>query len=173
MSTTKIRQLTLADTEALQQLSVETFQDTFGDQNTAANMTAFLNSAYNLPKLEKELQQTGSRFYFIETDGQPRGYLKLNVDSAQSEKMGPTSLEIERIYIRPTQKHQGLGSQFLKFAINVANNEGKDLIWLGVWEHNEPAKRFYEKWGFQRFSQHDFVMGTDVQTDFLMKKPLK
>ena len=61
MSTTKIRQLTLADAETLQQLSVETFQDTFGDQNTAANMTAFLNSAYNLPKLEKELQHLNEK----------------------------------------------------------------------------------------------------------------
>lgn len=172
MATTKIRQLTLADAVALQKLSVATYRDTFAAQNTAANMTAFLTTAYNLPKLEKELQTPGSRFYFIENAGQPLGYLKLNVDPAQSEKMGPDSLEIERIYISPTQKHQGLGSQFLQFAIDIAKTDGKNLIWLGVWEHNEPAKRFYEKWGFERFSQHDFVMGTDTQTDFLMKKSL-
>lgn len=173
MATPKIRQLTLADAETLQALSVETFQDTFAAQNTAANMTAFLTSAYNLPKLKKELQQPGSRFYFIELDGQPLGYLKLNVDPAQSEVMGADNLEIERIYIRPTQKHQGLGSQFLKFAIELAKSEGKTGVWLGVWEHNEPAKRFYQKWGFERFSQHDFVMGTDTQTDFLLKKALQ
>jgi len=173
MATPKIRQLTLADAETLQALSVETFQDTFAAQNTAANMTAFLTSAYNLPKLKKELQQPGSRFYFIELDGQPLGYLKLNVDPAQSEVMGADNLEIERIYIRPTQKHQGLGSQFLKFAIELARTEGKTGVWLGVWEHNEPAKRFYQKWGFERFSQHDFVMGTDTQTDFLLKKTLQ
>lgn len=173
MATPKIRQLTLADAETLQALSVETFQDTFAAQNTAANMTAFLTSAYNLPKLKKELQQPGSRFYFIELNGQPLGYLKLNVDPAQSEVMGADNLEIERIYIRPTQKHQGLGSQFLKFAIELAKTEGKTGVWLGVWEHNEPAKRFYQKWGFERFSQHDFVMGTDTQTDFLLKKTLQ
>ncbi|WP_137625624.1 GNAT family N-acetyltransferase [Lactiplantibacillus pingfangensis] len=173
MATPKIRQLTLADAETLQALSVETFQDTFAAQNTAANMTAFLTSAYNLPKLKKELQQPGSRFYFIELDGQPLGYLKLNVDPAQSEVMGADNLEIERIYIRPTQKHQGLGSRFLKFAIELAKSEGKTGVWLGVWEHNEPAKRFYQKWGFERFNQHDFVMGTDTQTDFLLKKALQ
>jgi len=173
MAIPKIRQLTLADAETLQAISVETFQDTFAAQNTAANMTAFLTSAYNLPKLKKELQQPGSRFYFIELDGQPLGYLKLNVDPAQSEVMGADNLEIERIYIRPTQKHQGLGSQFLKFAIELAKTEGKTSVWLGVWEHNEPAKHFYQKWGFERFSQHDFVMGTDTQTDFLLKKALQ
>ncbi|BDZ30915.1 GNAT family N-acetyltransferase [Lactiplantibacillus sp. WILCCON 0030] len=172
MSKPVIRQLTVEDAAELQAISVETFKDTFAAQNTTANMTAFLTSAYNLPKLTTELQRPGSRFYFIEAGGQVLGYLKLNVDPAQSEKMGPESLEIERIYIRPTEKHRGLGSQFLKFAFDLARSEDKTQIWLGVWEHNEPAKRFYEKWDFKRFSQHAFVMGTDRQTDFLMKRAL-
>lgn len=46
-----IRQLTVEDAAELQAISVETFKDTFAAQNTTANMTAFLTSAYNLPKL--------------------------------------------------------------------------------------------------------------------------
>jgi len=172
MSATTIRELTLADVAELQAISVETFSDTFAAQNTKENLEAFLQSAYNVPKLTAELQQPDSHFYFIERDGKVLGYLKLNVGADQSEKMGTDSLEVERIYIRPAYKHQGLGSQFMTFAIEQAKAAHKTQIWLGVWEHNEPAKAVYHKWGFEHFSQHAFVMGTDRQTDLLMKKKL-
>ena len=169
---TNTRKLTTADVTALQQISIETFQDTFGAQNTAANMAAYLETAYTLPKLTAELANPDSWFYFVEHDQTPVGYLKLNVNDAQSEAMGASALEVERIYIRAAFKHQGLGSAFIQQAIELAQQAHKDKIWLGVWEHNEPAKKFYEKWGFQQFSSHTFTMGTDPQTDLLMAKAL-
>ena len=57
-------------------------------------------------------------------------------------------------------------------AIQIAQAAEKQKIWLGVWEHNEPAKAFYTKWGFKQFGAHDFVMGDDRQTDLLMIKSL-
>ncbi|MGA3439460.1 GNAT family N-acetyltransferase, partial [Lactiplantibacillus plantarum] len=80
--------------------------------------------------------------------------------------------EVERIYIRKAFQHQGLGNQFMQQAIQIAKADHKQKIWLGVWEHNEPAKGFYAKWGFEQFSAHDFVMGDDRQTDLLMIKSL-
>ena len=172
MIQTAIRRLTINDAQALQQISIETFKDTFSAQNTAENMAAYLQDAYRLPKLTAELANSESQFYFVERAGQPLGYLKLNTGSAQSESMGPTTLEVERIYIRKAFQHQGLGNHFIQQAIQLAQQAHKQKIWLGVWEHNEPAKRFYAKWGFQQFSQHDFVMGDDRQTDLLMIKSL-
>lgn len=169
---TKIRQLTVADAQALRKISIETFQDTFGAQNSAENMAAYLASAYNLPKLQAELATAGSRFYFVEHDHEPVGYLKLNVGDAQSEAMGKDALEIERIYIRPAFKGHGLGSAFIEQALTLAREAGKTKVWLGVWEHNEPAKAFYAKRGFTQFSAHHFVMGDDPQTDLLMIKRL-
>ncbi len=172
MSENRTRRLTVADVETLQQISIETYTDTFAAQNTTANMQAFLKDAYNLPKLTRELATPDSRFYFVERDQRPLGYLKLNVGRAQSEAIGDDALEVERIYIRPAYKHQGLGSAFIQQAIDLAQADHKQQIWLGVWEHNEPAKKFYAKWGFQPFSSHTFVMGDDPQTDILMKKSL-
>jgi ribosomal protein S18 acetylase RimI-like enzyme len=49
----------------------------------------------------------------------------------------------------------------------------KQALWLGVWEKNERAINFYHRWGFEKFGEHDFILGDDVQTDWLMKKELK
>ena len=45
-------------------------------------------------------------------------------------------------------------------------------IWLGVWEENPRATRFYQKNGFVAFGKHIFKLGDDEQTDILMKRPL-
>ncbi|ACT62420.1 transcription repressor [Lactiplantibacillus plantarum JDM1] len=111
MSQITTRRLTTADVNKLQQISIEIFKDTFGAQNTSENMAAYLQDAYNLPKLTHELAEPESQFYFVERAGESLGYLKLNTGAAQSEAMGPDTLEVERIYIRKAFQHQGLGNQ--------------------------------------------------------------
>lgn len=173
MTTPILQALTVDDVSALQAMSLTTYRETFAAANTEANMQAYLDSAYNLPKLTAELQNPNSQFFFIIRDGQRVGYLKLNTGTAQTEAMGPDALEVERIYILPAYKHQGLGSVLIQQAIDLAKAAHKTTVWLGVWEHNEPAKQFYQAhWGFKQFSSHHFVMGDDVQTDLLMIKHL-
>jgi ribosomal protein S18 acetylase RimI-like enzyme len=48
----------------------------------------------------------------------------------------------------------------------------KEIIWLGVWEKNTKAISFYSKWGFIKFAEHPFVLGDDIQNDWLMKKEI-
>jgi len=166
--TTEIKTATVADAEALQTLSILAYRDTFDEFNTVENMQAYLEAAYNLPKIIRELQTPDTQFLLLIKDQQLAGYIKLNVNQAQTEPVDPQALEVERLYIHPDYKYQGLGSQLMQLALDTAQQTGKNQVWLGVWEHNEPAQKFYHKWGFERFSQHDFYMGDDRQTDHLM-----
>ena len=115
---------------------------------------------------------SNSRFFFIYLDNQLAGYLKLNIDLAQTEKIDRNGLEIERIYIRKEYKRQGLGRQLLEFAIELATKERRKLIWLGVWEENENALLFYQMFGFRKNGTHNFYIGIDKQTDLIMVKEL-
>jgi ribosomal protein S18 acetylase RimI-like enzyme len=47
-----------------------------------------------------------------------------------------------------------------------------DVLWLGVWEHNPRAIAFYEKQGFRKVGRHTFMVGSDVQYDDVMARPL-
>ncbi|WP_048000654.1 GNAT family N-acetyltransferase [Lactiplantibacillus herbarum] len=166
--TTEIKVATVADAEALQDLSITAYRDTFDEFNTTENMQAYLEDAYNLPKITRELQTSDTQFLLLNKDQQLAGYIKLNINQAQTEDVDPLALEVERLYIHPNFKYHGLGSQLMQLALDTAQTAGKTQVWLGVWEHNEPAQKFYHKWGFERFSQHDFYMGDDRQTDYLM-----
>ena len=170
--TAYITRCTVNDTETLLELSYDTFYEAFDAQNTAENMKAYSDSAFTAEKIRNELNNPDSRFYFIYSNNTPAGYLKVNVDSAQSEPMGHDSLEVERIYILQKYHKQGLGKELLNLSYDIARELNKNKIWLGVWEKNENAIGFYKKQGFKKTGSHSFFMGEDEQTDFIAEKIL-
>lgn len=133
---------------------------------------AYVDKAFSVEQLSIELQNPDSAFYFAEEAGVPIGYLKLNVGAAQTELKDENELEIERIYVDEAHQGKKVGQLLLDFAIDQARKQRLDYVWLGVWEHNPGAIRFYERSGFVRFGQHTFMIGIDPQTDFLMKLEL-
>ena len=60
----------------------------------------------------------------------------------------------------------------MRRALEIAQQQNRDQVWLGVYEHNLNAQGFYQHFGFQRVDQHMFMVGTDPQTDFLLAKKL-
>lgn len=93
--TIHIKKCTLEDERKLQEISYETFNETFRDQNSPENMNAYLERAFSITQLEKELSNTSSQFFFVYLNNEIAGYLKVNTNHAQSEDMGEDSLEIE------------------------------------------------------------------------------
>lgn len=170
--TVQIKKCTLEDLLKLQEMSYETFNETFKDQNSPENMKAYLEKAFHLKQLEKELSNSASQFFFVYYNNEAAGYLKVNTDEAQTEKMGDESLEIERIYIKNEFQNHGLGKYLFNKALEMAKELNKKKIWLGVWEKNENAIAFYKKMGFVQTGAHSFYMGDEEQTDFIMTKTL-
>ena len=171
--TIHIKKCNFEDLGLLQEISVETFNETFTNQNSPENMKAYLERAFSLKQLEKELSNISSEFYFIYSNEEIAGYLKVNSNDAQTEIMGNDALEIERIYIRGKLHKQGLGKYLLNTAIEIAIERNKDKIWLGVWEKNESAITFYKKMDFVQTGIHSFYMGNEEQIDFIMTKTLR
>lgn len=170
--TIKIKKCALEDLDKLQEISCETFNETFKQQNSPENMNAYLERAFNLKQLESELSNIFSHFFFIYFNNEVAGYLKVNTNDAQSEEMGDDSLEIERIYIKNKFQKHGLGKYLLNKAMEIAIELNNKNIWLGVWEKNENAIAFYQKMGFVQTGTHSFYMGDDEQKDFIMTKKL-
>ena len=172
MNDSIITPVTFLEIEKLQKISVETFTQTFENQNSKEDLDKYIEDNLSIKKLSGELNNPNSNFYFYQLNNQIVGYLKTNIKEAQTEIKDKLSLEIERIYI--LEKFQGhkIGHSLLKFAIEIAKKRKLDFIWLGVWEENKKAISFYLKHNFIQFDQHIFKLGDDLQTDILMKLPL-
>jgi diamine N-acetyltransferase len=167
-----IRKAPASDLLLLRQISVDTFSETFSSGNTPDNMQQYLDEAFSENRLQTELLNPESLFYFAEDERRVAGYLKLNFGQAQTEMRDEDGLEIERIYV--LQRYQGkrIGQLLFDHAIDIARLQGCSYVWLGVWEKNSKAISFYEKNGFIAFDKHPFRVGNDVQTDIMMRLPL-
>ncbi|MDB5141436.1 MAG: family N-acetyltransferase [Mucilaginibacter sp.] len=161
-----------SDIDELLSLSRKTFYDAFEHVNNPEDFEAYTSVAFTYHRLLSEIENPYSAFYFALIDDEKVGYIKLNYSSAQTEFHDENAVEVERIYVLASQQGKQIGKQMIHFAIKKAIDHQLKYIWLGVWEHNHSAVRFYEREGFKQFSSHEFWVGNDKQTDLLMKKML-
>lgn len=173
MQNINLKIATLQDVGQLQEISRRTFFETFSAGNTAENMKNYLEEGFSTGKLTAELTNQNSRFYLAELDHTVIGYLKLNFGESQTELKEEKALEIERIYVLKAFHGKKVGQLLYEKAMQVAGQMNADYVWLGVWEENPRAIRFYQKNGFVAFDKHIFKLGDDEQTDIMMKLLLK
>lgn len=172
MNTLKINKAVISDAAQLQTIGRITFSETFSDVNSNENMMKYLDKSFAVEKLISELNNKNSYFYLAESEGKVIGYLKLNTGEAQTEMKANNALEIERIYVLKEFHGKKVAQELYNQALKKAEEVKADYIWLGVWEKNFRAVRFYTKNGFVQFDSHIFRLGDDEQTDLMMKKVL-
>ncbi|WP_268847257.1 GNAT family N-acetyltransferase [Flavobacterium aestivum] len=165
----EIRKASLSNLETIQDISKQTFIETFSDVNTPENMEEYVLLNFNAKQLSLEIDNPNSLFYLATLDSETVGYLKLNFGDAQTENANENALEIQRIYVLKEFHGKRIGQLLLDEAIKVARQMAVNSIWLGVWEKNYNAIGFYTKNGFITFDKHLFLLGDDPQTDLLMK----
>jgi diamine N-acetyltransferase len=154
--------------EELRSLSIKTFVEAFQDQNTPQDMAFYINEAFDAKKLSEELEDKSSRFFFLLRDLIPIGYAKINLPPTDGPN-GKEGMELQRIYIDSAHQSGGMGAFLLDYIVKFARELHIPSIWLGVWEHNPQAIRFYQKKGFQMVGAHDFMLGASLQTDYIMQ----
>ena len=173
MSSYAIRPVDPSEVQSLAELGRRTFVATFASGNAPDDLAAYVERAFGIERLSAELAASDSRFFFAEVGEELAGYLKINTGDAQTDRIDGKTLEVERIYVDTGQQGRGVGKALLDFALEEAHRQGCDAVWLGVWENNAKAIAFYDRQGFAPFGKHDFVIGTDVQTDILMRRALR
>lgn len=172
MKEINIRTATARDAALIADLSRSTFHETFAAQNTAENMEKFMNGQFSAALLMQEVGVPGNIFLLAFDEGEPVGYVRLRENNNPPELGTANALEIARIYATSNAIGKGVGKALMQECIRIALERKKETIWLGVWEHNQRAIDFYTRWGFTKFAEHEFLLGDDAQTDWLMKKDL-
>ncbi|HEY8398856.1 MAG TPA: GNAT family N-acetyltransferase [Flavihumibacter sp.] len=156
-------------------LSRQTFFDTFYAHNTPEDMQLFMDEQFTTEQLEAEPDLPDNYFFIAWSEkDKPLGYMRLRYWENQPKASLPQapSLEITRLYAVKEAIGKGVGKEMMQFALDFARSKNLAWVWLGVWEHNAPAIAFYRKWGFEKFGSHEFILGRDRQTDWLMAKEL-
>ncbi|MEL6263703.1 MAG: GNAT family N-acetyltransferase [Cyanobacteria bacterium J06626_6] len=169
-----IRYAQLEDLTALRDLCVRSFCSAFATDDNVSDIDAYVSESFSEARIREELLDARNTFLllFLEDSDRPLGYGKLRAGEVDPCIRGDRPIEVERLYLDSAAIGKGLGAQLMSACLAEAEKQGAQTVWLGVWEHNERAIAFYERWGFKRVGSHVFVLGSDKQNDFIMQRSL-
>lgn len=168
------RQAGANDAALLAEIGRCSFEAAFGADNSPEDMAAYLESAFSETIQASELAQAGSLFIIAETEeGQPVGYSRLLAGSSETCITGQRPVELVRFYMMPDWIGKGTAGLLMQETLKTARGRGYDVVWLGVWQENPRAIKFYQKWGFTIAGTHTFLLGSDPQTDWIMQHILE
>ena len=167
-----VRRATTADAALLAEVAARTFYDTFADSNTPEDMEKFLSSTYSEEIQRKEIEDGTMTTLLAECDGTLAGFAQIKMAKAPECVKGPSPIEIKRFYVDKPFHGRGVAQELMRTAEEIARDAGAKTIWLGVWEHNDRAIAFYRKIGFFPVGNQPFLVGTDLQTDLVLERPL-
>jgi ribosomal protein S18 acetylase RimI-like enzyme len=168
----EIKEASLKDLPGLREVAISSYSDTFAVSNTEQNMRAFFNEAYTLAAFENEFNESNTCTYLAWESNTIVGFVRLRECDEVKTLLGTNTVELHRLYVLTTAQGKSVGRFLMEKALDWASKKKYEWMWLGVWEKNFKAQKFYEKWGFEKFSEHVFLMGDDPQIDWLLKKPL-
>ncbi len=163
------------DIASLVDLAARSFRDAFASENAKQDIDAYIGSAFTLEKFQEEFD-TPNNIFLVACSGasdNPVGYAKLRLSSRNSSVASESCMELERLYADSAVIGRGIGAALMRECIERATSLDCEVIWLGVWEKNDRAIRFYERHGFTTVGKHTFTLGTDIQNDLIMCKSLE
>ena len=135
-------------------------------------MADYLAQNFSVARTEEELSSPANQFLRADLAGELVGYAKLHQGTAPEFVTGDRPVELSQIYVSADQQGHGVGRALMQGCIDAARESGCETMWLGVWERNSKAQAFYRRWGFRKVGTQSFLLGADVQTDWVMELDL-
>ena len=169
-----IRRADATDAARVAAFAARTFLDTFGHDNSVEDMSLYLESAYSLDRQTAELSSPDMLTLLAERDGATIAFAMVRRNGPMPTCVTvPDPVELWRFYVdRPWHGH-GVAMALMDASIDAARLLGGRSIWLGVWEQNARAIAFYQKHGFVDVGSHQFMVGSDRQTDRVLVRSIE
>jgi len=168
----RIRRGTVDDAAAIAEIAERLFVRTFDPDNDPANVAAHVRESFSESIQREELADPAVTYLLLEAGANLVAFAKMTRGSANPSVLGEPPVEIDRFYVDHDYHGRGVAQPLMDACIATAREMGCQTIWLGVWERNPRAIRFYEKCGFVDVGGKTFMMGSDRQSDRVMARPV-
>jgi ribosomal protein S18 acetylase RimI-like enzyme len=172
MSSVTIRRAVPSDAPALAELDARTFAETFAADNSPEDINAHLLSAYGVAQQSAELADPDVLTLLAYRNAELIGFAQVRRKPAPSCVVEDHPIELHRFYLARSAQGSGAAAPLMLEVRAAAAEFGGRHLWLGVWEHNPRAIAFYVRSGFAKVGSHDFIVGSDRQTDWVFTSPL-
>lgn len=168
-----IRRATSADAPELADLAARTFRETFAHTCSPNDMALHLSTHYSPALQGAEIADAAVDVLLALSDGRLAGFAQLRVgEVAPPCVRAETPAELWRFYVDQPWHGRGVAAVLMAAAVEAAHLRRADTLWLSVWEGNQRARSFYARHGFGPAGTQAFVVGTDVQNDWILVRSL-
>ncbi|MET3108131.1 ribosomal protein S18 acetylase RimI-like enzyme [Oxalobacteraceae bacterium GrIS 2.11] len=165
-----IRRAEQQDAGQLARLQEQTFRATFEATNTPEDMALHCSTHYSTALQEQEILNPEIITLVCAAQANLIGFAQLRWGSWTTETQTKRCLEIQRLYVDEAWHGRGIAQQIMQECLAFSVAQGAEQVWLGVWENNPRAIRFYQKFDFVEAGEHIFMVGTDAQRDIIFVK---
>lgn len=170
-----LRLATPADAAALATLASRTFADTFRHLYTPETLAGFIAETYAEPVIRAEIEDPKKYTVLLFSKQQPAhpcAYAMLHdgsVRTGEDASLAPDSFEIKRVYVDKPFHGSGAAYLLMSHVMDVVASKQRAHVWLGVYEDNFKAQKFYTKYGFREVGEHIFLVGETRDRDLLFE----
>jgi diamine N-acetyltransferase len=172
MSKLNIRKTTIADLHLISVLAITTHYEAYFELDPSHDLADYCVRFFNLETVKEELGNQKLTYIIAEFEGNAVGFVQLR-EGKQIECMeGKNAIEIQRIYVIESMKDKKIGKALFEKCCEIGREKGYETIWLGVWDKNIAAQKFYEKIGMKNVGITDFSDGKNQFINFVFAKGL-
>ena len=155
----------------LRAMGRQSFSEAFAHLYDPSPFAHFLEQAYGVGgTMEKAFDDPRIRWQIAKWGEEIIGYAKLSPLAAPAPAPAPGALELQQIYVLEPWHGRGVAEELVTWALNLAIAEQAPEIYLTVFDHNERAKRFYRRHGFEEVGRCTFQLGDRVDDDRVWRK---
>lgn len=160
----RIRPATADDINILAALGTTTCYEAYFELDPSSDLADYCTHIYSPENVRSEFDDPNSTYFIAEINDRAVGFAKLR-ENHRVDCLGDAhAIELQRIYVLERMKGQNVGKALMTSSLDVAREKGYDVLWLGVWVHNLPAQRFYDKLGMKNIGTTGF---NDGKNDFV------
>ncbi|MFN4083343.1 MAG: GNAT family N-acetyltransferase [Bacteroidia bacterium] len=153
----------------LADLGSTTFFEAYKNLHKHEDIKQYNDNNYNFDVIKQNLKNSNILYFVAYNNFKEVGYIKL-IKNVKVEGIDDVVMELEKIYVLPEFYGTGAGDALMQKAIETTKQNGYDKLYLGVWQENKRAIKFYQKHQFEIFGTRTFQLGSTTCNDFLMVK---
>ena len=165
-----IRRATPADADALSQVGIRTFVDTFGHLYAREDLQAFLDESHAPAAYARYLADPRYALWLLEDAGGARGYALAGPNGLPHPEGSPEDGELKRLYVDKALHNGGWGGRLFAEALAWLERDGPRTLWISVWSENLGAQRFYARHGFAFAGEYEFPVGAQRDREFMFRR---
>lgn len=108
----------------------------------------YINHVYNQEQVTIDVREEGSLFYFVIVNGKKEGVLKVKIDKPYPQQSTVKGTKLDRIYLSEDVQGKGVSKVLMEFVLDIARDNGSEILWLDCMNSKHQALNYYLKYGF-------------------------